>query len=109
LPPFDATGASDEGAEEFDADFVAEAYGLRQPGETSEVAETRFGWHVIRLLERVQPDLSKPPPPALRDAVVEMRARQRLRAALKRQRSQIRVDLSTGAEARMAEVVAGIL
>jgi hypothetical protein len=109
LPPFDATGATDEGAGGFDADFVAAAYELGQAGDTSEVAETRFGWHIIRLLERIRPDLSEPPPPALRDAVVEMRARQGVRAALKRQRAQVRVQLSTGAEARMAEAVVGLL
>ena len=49
VAPFDATGLSDEGSS-LDPDFVAAAFQLRAPGDTSPIVETSFGWHVIRLI-----------------------------------------------------------
>lgn len=54
LPPFDASGRTDDGTQ-FDLDFVAGAFALHSPGETSPIVETPFGWHVIRLVERTPP------------------------------------------------------
>ena len=105
LPVFDITGATGEGGG-FDSDFVAAAFELKAPGDTSEVSETRFGWHVIRLLERIAPD-SDPPAGFLQD-VIEARARKMTRALLQSQRRQVRVDVSRGAELEMAEAVAGL-
>ena len=109
LAPFDATGATDEGGGAFDVDFVAAAWDLRTAGDTSEVAQTQFGWHVIRLLERIPSQATELPSTAFREAVVELRARQRLRAVLLRQRTRLVPEESSGAEAVMAEAVVGIL
>jgi hypothetical protein len=109
LAPFDATGASDDGGGVLDADFVAAAYELRQAGDTSEVTETPFGWHTIRLVERIRPQSSASPAPEYRDAVFELRARQRIHSVVGRLRKELRLDVSAGAEAEMARAVVGIL
>ena len=109
LAPFDATGASDDGGGTLDADFVAAAYELPQAGDTSEVTETRFGWHVIRLVERIRSQSSGSPAPGYRDAVVELRARQRMHSVVRRKRMELGVDVSAGAEVEMARAVVGVL
>jgi hypothetical protein len=109
LPPFDATGASEDGASVFDVDFVAAAWDLRAPGDTSDAAKSQFGWHVIRLLERIAGQISEPPSREFREAVFELRARRELRAILRRKRLQALPEEWSGAESVMAEAVVRIL
>lgn len=53
LPAFAANSAITEGGGGMDPAFVKGAFALTTPGETSPIVESSFGWHVIRLVERV--------------------------------------------------------
>jgi peptidyl-prolyl cis-trans isomerase C len=60
LPPITLDGRAFERTEKgfvgaqngFDRDFARAAYALQQPGDLSPIVKTRFGYHVIRLVER---------------------------------------------------------
>lgn len=104
LPEFDLTGRTAEGTE-IDPGFVAASFALRTHGELSEVVESPFGWHVIRLISRVGPD-----PESIerlrRDfsvAVQGMRVRSQLNASLREKRSRVPVDVSGDAVALMMD------
>ena len=97
LPPFDASGSADDGSH-FDPDFVAGAFQLRAPGETSPVVESSFGWHVIRLLERLPPSPeAEAHPEETAEAVMSLRAHIALNNLLARRRQASRIDVVEGA------------
>jgi hypothetical protein len=106
LRPFDADGRSNDGVT-YDHAFVAGAFALSHPGETSPVVVSPFGWHVIRLLARSMPtgEALADRRRDLADAVVDMRARQRVRQALAEARQQRRVEILPQADALTADAV----
>jgi len=103
LPPFGADGRTADGAE-LDAGFVAAAFALHVPSETSPIVATPFGWHVLRLLERSVPEmhLLEARRRDLAEAVVRLRARERLDALLRDLRRRVPIEVASGAEALVA-------
>lgn len=106
IGPFGADGRSPNG-EEFEAGFVAAAFALRAPLETSPIVATPFGWHVLQLVERAPTD----GPLAnrrveLASVVAEMRARTRLDAILRARRQSTPLEISVAADELMSAAIA---
>jgi hypothetical protein len=53
LPAFTDEGVSIEGDQRLEPAFAHVAFAIGEPGMTSAVVESRYGWHVIRLVERI--------------------------------------------------------
>lgn len=107
LPPFTDDGYSIEGPDMFDEVFVKAAHRIEKAGETSPVVETKFGWHVIRLVERVPEQ--RMPFESRRIAFAEeayvMRARRALDARLQPLRAANEVTIAPSAEQLMRSVM----
>jgi len=92
---------------QLDPIFVAEAFALRSPSDTSPIIETRFGWHVIRMVDRASPTVASLDERRrdLQEAVVQMRGRARLGAVLRTLKERIPIEIAPGAEALTAAVM----
>jgi hypothetical protein len=109
LGEFDASGHMAEGGD-LDADFTSAAFRLRARGETSGIVKTPFGWHVIRLIERISPDAASLEGlrQDLAGAVLEMRVRSQLSVLLDAQRQRVPVQVAADADALMAQAVTAL-
>jgi peptidyl-prolyl cis-trans isomerase C len=107
LPPFASDGALTESEGGMVEPFAKAAHALTQLGETSGLVETPFGWHVIRLVERI--DEQRMPLEARRAAFTEeafmQRARKATEARLAALRSTSPVELSPSYEPLMESLL----
>ena len=106
LPAFVADGRMAEAEGAFDPAFATAAFEIPTPGATSRVVETKFGWHVIRLVERLPG--KHVPLEQRRAALTEdgyaMRASKALAARLFALHHEHPVEISTASETMMSAV-----
>jgi hypothetical protein len=108
LPPFVADGRiAQPGAQgSFDATFARTTFAIPAVGRTSDVTETRFGWHVIRLI-RITPPHAIPWEERrglFAEEIFATRAREKHDQLLGKLRAKETIDVSLSAEQSMALV-----
>lgn len=89
--------------------FARPAHALAKPGDTSQVVETEFGWHVMRLVERV-PEQRMPLESrrmAFAEEAYAMRARDALDATIAERKKGTPIELSSAAEPLMRTLSRG--
>jgi peptidyl-prolyl cis-trans isomerase C len=93
-------------SDHLDPDYVAAAFALKSIGDTSPITESSFGWHVIRLVERVplSPSDVDRRRAELRDVIPTLRARQRIGSLLEAGHERTRIEITPGAQDLMAQV-----
>jgi hypothetical protein len=114
--PFAADGTAPGGGS-LDAGFVAAAFALKTPLETSPIVASPFGWHVIQLVERAPAEARTGAEPGagsaadrardLGPAVIRMRARAQLDALLLARTPAAKIEISSAADALMLRATPG--
>jgi parvulin-like peptidyl-prolyl isomerase len=106
LPAFIEDGGVVGGGGSMDETFAKAAFGIAKLGDTSDVVETPFGWHVIRLLERL-PEQRVPfeeRRAAFQGEVIARRAHEALEARLAALQGATPVSIASDAEQLMRGV-----
>jgi hypothetical protein len=92
--------------QKFDVTFARAAHAIREEGQQSPVVETRFGYHVILLVERL--DAEHYSEPQLREAltkdVFDRRAKQRVDALRKRLTQASEIEVARNVDALTAKI-----
>lgn len=108
LPPaFAENGKSVENDQQFDPAFAKGAFAIGEAGMTSPVVESSFGWHVIRLLERI-PEQRMPFEArriAFADETIAMRAAAATKARVEALRSGTSIEIAPSAEILMRSLL----
>lgn len=108
LPPFDEDGRVATGGGMV-PEFAKAAHALKTPGAQTGIVETRFGWHVIRLIERVPERRMalEDRRTAFAEEVLAMRGHDAVTDLFTALRGKTRVEVSPSAEQLMRTVSIG--
>lgn len=104
---FTDAGKSIESEQQYDPDFAKGAFAIAEPGMTSPIVESSFGWHVIRLLERI-PEQRMPLETrriAFADEAVAMRAAAATGARIEAARASTPITIAPSAEILMRSLM----
>jgi parvulin-like peptidyl-prolyl isomerase len=107
LPALTESGQSIEGQQQFDPAFAKGAFAIGEPGMTSPLVETSFGFHVIRLLEKI-PDQRMPFETrriAFADEVITMRAGAATKSLVERLQRSTPIEVAPSAEILMRSLM----
>lgn len=108
LPAFAADGRVTEGPGDMVLDFARAASAMAKVGDTSPVVETTFGYHVIRLLDRLGPQRMSLEERRLAfyDEALRRRASSMLDKILGERKSRTPIEIASSAEAAMRNLMA---
>jgi hypothetical protein len=104
---FTDAGKSIESDQQYDPVFAKGAFAIAEPGMTSSVVESSFGWHVIRLLERI-PEQRMPIETrriAFADEAIAMRAATETRSRIEALRASTPIAIVPSAEILMRSLM----
>jgi hypothetical protein len=107
LQAFASDGAITEGGGSMDVTFAKGAWAIASIGDTSPVVETPFGWHVIRLVERI-PEQRMPLEArrlAFADEAYVDRADAATQARIKARRAATPIEVAPSAELLMRSLI----